>query len=230
MHDIDQTQREYNQEQLGFETGFEAEQFEYAQDEWGAESGVAGLFSEADEMELANELLGVSSEAELEQFLGDFIKKAGRIAGKVIRSPVGQAIGGVLKGVAKKALPLAGGAIGGYFGGPLGAKIGRGLATAGGKALGLEAEFMEQEDREFEGARQFVRLAADTVKKVASAPGNADPRSIAQSAATAAARQFAPGLLGKMGAGGGMAGAAGTGRGQTGRWVRRANKIVLYGV
>ena len=226
MHDIDQTQREYNQEQSGFEMGFEAEQFEFGQGEWGAESGATGLFSEADEMELANELLGVSSEAELEQFLGDFIKKAARVAGKVIRSPVGQAIGGVLKGVAKKALPLAGGAIGGYFGGPLGAKIGSGLAAAGGKALGLEAEMLEQEDLEFEGARQFVRLAADTVKKAASAPVNANPRSIAQSAATAAARQFAPGLLGKAGAGGMAVG----GRGQTGRWVRRANKIVLYGV
>lgn len=239
MHDIGQTQMEYNQEQPGFETGsesgFEAEQFEYPQGEWGAEAGefneLSGLLSEADEMELANELLGVSNEAELEQFLGDFIKKAAQAAGKVIRSPVGQAIGGVLKGVAKKALPLAGGAIGGYLGGPLGAKIGSGLATAGGKALGLEAE-MEQEDREFEGARQFVRLAADTVKKAVSAPSNADPRSIAQSAAVAAARQFAPGLLGNGAGRGGMSGAirGKQGQGQQGRWMRRANKIVLYGV
>jgi len=229
MHDIDQTQREYNQEQSEFEMGFEDEQFEFEQGEWGAESGIDGLFSEADEMEWANELLGVSNEEELEQFLGSFIKKAARAAGKAIRSPVGRAIGGVLKGVAKKALPLAGGAIGGYFGGPLGAKIGSGLARAGGKALGLEAEMLEQEDLEFEGARQFVRLAADTVKKAASAPGNANPRSIAQSAATAAAKQFAPGLLGKIGAGG-VRGAPSAGRGQTGRWVRRANKIVLYGV
>lgn len=237
MHDIGQTQMEYNQEQSGFETGFEAgfetEQFGYPQGEWEGESGeFGGLLSEADEMELANELLGVSNEEELEQFLGDFIKKAARAAGKVIRSPVGKAIGGVLKGVAKKALPLAGGAIGGFFGGPLGAKIGSGLASAGGKALGLEAE-MEQEDREYEGARQFVRLAADTVKKAASAPANADPRSIAQSAAIAAAKQFAPGLLGSGGARGGISGATGRGqqgRGQQGRWMRRANKIVLYGV
>ncbi|SCX40946.1 hypothetical protein [Nitrosospira sp. Nsp1] len=246
MHDIGQTQMEYNQEQpgfeTGFETGFEAEEFEYGQGEWEAESGEFGefgeLLSEADEMELANELLSVSSEAELDQFLGNLLKKVSRAAGKVIRSPIGRAVGGVLKGVAKKALPLAGGAIGGYFGGPLGAKIGSGLARAGGKALGLEAEMLEQEDLEFEGARQYVRLAANTVKKATSAPANVDPRSIAQSAAIAAVKQFAPGLLGKGGTRGGMSGATGqgqtgrgqTGRGQTGRWMRRANKIVLYGV
>ena len=121
------------------------------------------MLSEADEIQLAGELLEVTNEAELDRFLGDFIKKVGSVAGQVIRSPVGQAVGGVLKGVAKKALPMAGGAIGGYFGGPLGAKIGSGLASAAGSALGLEAEQLEQEDREFEGAKQFVKVAADTV-------------------------------------------------------------------
>ena len=61
---------------------------------------------------------------------------------------------------------------------------------------------MEQEELEFEGAKQFVRLAAETVKKAASAPPNADPRVVAQNAAVAAARKLAPGLLGGAGAGG----------------------------
>src|SRR5687767_6172805 len=195
MHDIDRTQLEFGQEM----SGFQSEQFEYGEAEWSGES----VLSEADEIQLAGELLEVTNEAELDRFLGDFIKKVGSVAGQVIRSPVGQAVGGVLKGVAKKALPLAGGAIGGYFGGPLGAKIGSGLARAGGKALGLEAEMLEQEDLEFEGARQYVRLAANTVKKATSAPANVDPRSIAQSAAIAAVKQFAPGLLGKGGTRGG---------------------------
>ena len=79
-----------------------------------------------------------------------------------MKSPIGQAVGGVLKGVAKKALPIAGGALGAYFGGPLGAKIGSGLAPAAGSALGLELEALSQEDREFEGGKQFVRFAANT--------------------------------------------------------------------
>ena len=231
MHDIDRTTMEYGQEMSGFET----EQFEFGgQGEW---SGEAGLLSEQQEMEFANELLNVSNEQELEQFLGSFIRKVGSAAGKILNSPIGQAVGGVLKGVAKKALPLAGGAIGGFFGGPLGAKIGSGLASAAGGALGLEGESVSGEDREFEGARQFVRLAADTVSKASQ--GGGDPRTVAQNAAMAAARQFAPGLLNRAGVGGaqlqgmGQQGMAQQGQmgGQRrqGRWARQGNKIVLYG-
>ena len=113
MHDIDRTQMEFNPE-----SGYETEQDE--SESW---AGEGGLLSEADEMQLASELLGVSTEAELDQFLGSLIKKASSAIGSVVRSPIGQAVGGVLKSAAKKALPLAGGALGGYFGGPLGAKI-----------------------------------------------------------------------------------------------------------
>jgi hypothetical protein len=224
MHDIDRTQLEYSQET----PGFQSEQFEYGEyGEWSGEMMGESVLTEADEVQLASELLEITNEAELDRFLGDFIKKVGRAAGTVIRSPIGQAVGGVLKGVAKKALPLAGGAIGGYLGGPLGAKIGSGLASAAGSALGLEAESLEQEDREFEGAKQFVRVAADTVKSAASAPPSADPRAVAQAAAIAAAKKFAPALIG--GAGRAAIG-VGYGGGQTGRWLRRGNKIVLYGV
>lgn len=222
MHDIDRTQMEFESD---FGGGFQSEEFEYEQGDWSGESGLPGVLSEIDEMELASELLGVETEAELEEFLGGLIKKVGSIAGKVIRSPIGKAVGGVLKTAAKKALPLAGGAIGGYFGGPLGAKIGSGLASAAGKAVGLEAE--SQEDLEFEGAKQFVRLAANTVAKAAAAPSTADPRAAAQAALTAAAKRHAPGLLAK-----GRTGSAsgGMGRGQAGRWIRRGNKIVLYDI
>ncbi|SDS16826.1 hypothetical protein [Pseudomonas oryzae] len=224
MHDIDRTQMEYMPELSAFET----ESFEYGEQEWSGEMADETILSEADELELAGELLGVSNEEELEQFLGNLLKKAGRAVGQVVRSPVGKALGGVLKGVAKKALPLAGGALGAYVGGPLGAKIGSGLASAAGRALGLEAETMEQEELEFEGARQFVRLAANTVQKAAAAPPGANPHKVAQAAAIAASRQLAPGLLG---AGRQPLGAtARSGRSMSGRWVRHGNKIVLYGV
>ena len=220
MHDIDRTQMEFNPA-AGFETETESE---YLQENWSGESGV---FSESDEMQLAAELLGVSTEAELDQFLGSLIKKASSAIGSAVRSPIGQAVGGVLKSAAKKALPLAGGALGGYIGGPLGAKIGSGLASAAGSALGLEAESLNQEDREFEGAKQFVRFAANTVKNAATSPMAANPAAAAQAAATTAAKQFLPGLLsGGAGVGGGTA----AGRGQTGRWLRRGGKIVIYGV
>ncbi len=237
MHDTDRTTLEF-----GNETSYEGE-YEFGESEWGGEMGQQGMLTEAEEMELASELLSVTNEAELEQFLGSFLKKAASFAGNVIRSPIGKAIGGALKGVAKKALPLAGGAIGGYFGGPLGAKIGSGLASAAGSALGLEAEGeLSGEDREFDGARTFVKLAADTVNRAAQARGG-DPRQIAMQAATAAVRQHAPGLLARAGQqfgqgaqgaqqggpGRGFGGMAGAMHGNSGRWVRQGRKIVLYG-
>jgi hypothetical protein len=227
MHDIDRTQLEYSQE-----TGpFQQEEFEFQEFESGA---MPGELSEQEEIELAHELLAVNNEQELEQFLGSFIKRAVSTVGQIARSPIGQAIGGVLKSVARKALPMAGAALGGYIGGPLGAKIGTGLANAAGKAVGLEQEFGESEELEFAGARQFVRLAANTARQAAAAAAaGADPRIAAQSAALAAARKFAPGLVGSAP---GTAGAVSLGapllghRSRSGRWIRRGHQIVLFGV
>ena len=69
-------------------------------------------FNEAEEMELAAELLGLGNEAELEQFFGKLFRKVGRAAGHFIKSPVGRALGGILKSAAKQALPIAGSALG----------------------------------------------------------------------------------------------------------------------
>jgi len=221
MHDIDRTQLEFTQEAAPFQS----EEFEFQDFETGQE------MSENEEIQLAHELLAVNNEQELEQFLGSFLKRAVSTVGQFAKSPIGKAIGGVLKGVAKKALPMAGTALGGYIGGPLGAKIGAGLANAAGKAVGLEQEtFGEGEELEFEGARQFVRIAADTARQAAAATAaGADPRAAAQAAAVNAARKFAPGLVGA--AAGSAMGAAGAGqRAMSGRWLRRGRRIVLFGV
>jgi hypothetical protein len=218
MHDIDRTQLEFDPEM---------ENFEFQQSEWSGES--ESVFNEADELELAAELLEINDEQELDQFLGNLIRKAGRAIGKVVRSPIGRAVGGFLKGVVKKALPLAGTALGGLVGGPLGAQLGSGLASAAGGALGLESESWSQEDREFEGAKQFVRLAGEAVRNAAASGG--DPRSAAQAAVAQAAQQLAPGLL-QPGASAGMSSyGGGVARGgRSGRWMRRGNRIVLLGV
>jgi hypothetical protein len=210
---------EYNPEMESYETG----QFEFGETEWGGE-----VFSEAEAMELAGELLEISNEAELDRFLGDIINKAGRALGTVVRSPIGKAVGGWLKGAAKSVLPLAGGALGGFVGGPLGAKIGSGLASAAGSALGLEAE-MSQEDREFEGAKNFVKMAADAVKSaVAAAPG-VNPVAVAKAAVKAAVEKRAPGLLGGVPAPGLNGRAAGpiSKFGRTGRWVRQGRNVII---
>ncbi len=234
MATLDNTYMEYSPE---FEN-FEAEQFEWSGE---GESEDSEVFSEAELMELAGELLEVNSEAELDQFLGKMIKRAGRSFGSLMRSPLGRTVGGLLKGVAKKALPLAGGAIGGFFGRPLGARIGSGLASAAGGAFGLEAEMMEAEDREFEGAKQFARIAGDAVKIAATAPANANPAKVAQAAIVTAVRRHAPNLSGAAPSFSGTApnfpatasrpnANAGIPAGRnSGRWVRKGNSIVIMG-
>jgi len=190
------------------------ETFEY-EFESGTAQSESEVFNEAEQMELAAELLEVRDEAELEQFLGSLIKKAGRAIGKVVKSPVGQAIGGFLKSAAKKALPIAGAALGGMVGGPIGAKIGSGLANVAGGALGLELEGLSNEDREFEAARQFVRFAGETVKNATAAPG-ANPVAAARMAIQQAAQKHAPGFA-----------ASGA---KSGRWRRQGRNILVIGV
>jgi hypothetical protein len=203
----------------------EAEAYEYPQfeREWGEAEGAGeaeGVFNEQLEMELTAELLEVTNEQELEQFLGDLIKKAGSAIGKFAKSDVGKSVFGVLKSVASKALPIAGGAVGTFFGGPIGATIGSNLAGMAGSALGLELEGLSQEDREFEAAKQFVKFAGETMKNAVEGAPNADPAAVAHAAAVEAARSHAPGIL---------SGLSPTAN-RSGRWVRRRGAIVLYGV
>jgi len=211
MHDIDHTQLEFGQEMEAFEF-----------------SGSHGVFSETDEMELAGQLLEIQDEAELEQFLGDLIKKAGRAVGRFVSSPTGQALGGILKGAARQALPVVGSALGRYAGGERGAKIGGQFATGAGQGFGLELEGRDGEE-ELKAARNFVRLAADAVKNAASAPPGTDPMAAARAAVAQAAKLYAPTLLRTASAPAPPA-AGVSRRGHSGRWIRRGSKIVLLGV
>lgn len=230
MHDIDRIRLETQPETGMFEAGpFEAEQFEFAQAE--TPYGETGeVFSETEQMELASGLLEVTSEAEFDRFLGDLIGRAGQAIGKFVRSPEGQAIGGILKGAAKQALPGIGSAVGGYFGGATGAKLGRDVASAAGRAFGLELEGLSGEDRDFEVARRYVNFAGEAVKNLTLAPTGLDPRSAANAAAVAAAKTYAPGLLSPRQAGMQAPPSSPFPSGHSGRWMRRGNKIVLYGI
>ena len=230
MHDIDRTQLEAEAGLSAFEaegSGWPGEQETYGEtygraygETYGETYGPGA--GEMREMALANELLGVGSEAELDQFLGGLLNGLGAL----VHSPLGQAVTGVLKGVAKKALPLAGPVLGGVVGGPLGAQIGSGLASAAGSLLGLEAEFADGAPPEVDGARRFVRLAGETVRHAMAAPPGADPRQAAQAAAIAAARQFAPALLGDSAAGSTPPAEPR----HRGHWARHGDRITLYGV
>ncbi len=220
MHDIDRTQLESEFDAL------EADQFEFVEETgFSGDTETTSPFDEIEEMELASQFLEITDEAELDQFLGNLIKKAGRAAGRFVKSPVGRQLGGILKGAAKQALPILGKAVGTYFGGPAGAAIGGQLASAAGRAFGLELEGLSPEDQEFEVARQYVRFAGAAAKKAALTPPTVPPQTAARTAVVAAAQQHAPGLI--RGAGTATPMAADLGR--SGRWIRRGRKIILLG-
>jgi hypothetical protein len=175
-----------------FEQG-EFEQGGYGQGEF--EQGGYGQ-GEVFETELAQELLGIATEAELEQFLGNLVRGAVGGVGRLIRSDVGRALGGVLKGVAKRALPAVGSALGTFVAPGIGTAIGGQLGSYASNLLEIgEAETLGEEEAELEAARRYVRFARAAARNATLAPPNVPSRAVARTAAVAAARRYAPALL-----------------------------------
>jgi hypothetical protein len=226
MHDIDRIHLRYPQEMENYPLASEAP-----------------TLSEAEEMQLAADLMEIHSEEEFENFLDDLIGGIAKAAGGFLNSPTGKALGGLLKGAAKKLLPVAGTAIGGYFGGPVGASLGGNIA--GSLAGSLE---MERDEMEWESARTFVRLAADAAKSAARSPQGEMPEDAARKAVVDSAQKNAPALLlptqsslpplpqmGPVSPAAPLPSLAaqcpvcGSGH-RGGRWMRRGNQIVLFGI
>ena len=223
MHDLDHTLAELADESVD-------ETFsEYTPE---MELPFGETLSEAQQVELAAELLAVSSEEELDEFLGNLIKRAGHAVGKFVRSPTGRILGGFLKAAVKTAVPVVGSTIAAGLDGATRAAL---TDPAGDPAPGSELDGLSGEDAEWEAAKGFVRLADAAAKEAARAPAAEPPRQAAKAAITKAARRHAPQLLKNGDAGDGDAaddgadGAAGGGR-KSGRWSRRGNRIVLVGV
>jgi hypothetical protein len=256
MHDIDRIsledafesyegEGEYGQyETNGFETQYEDayehehdsffETEEEAENDFEFQTGLysESPFSEAEELALASQLLNVTNEGELDQFIGKLIRGAGKSLSSLLKTPMGAQLGGIIKGAAKSALPLLGAAGGNFLIPGIGGAMGSKLASAAGSMLGLELEGLSREDQEFELARQIVRFGgaatrnAEEVNQVAPGP------EATKQAAVAAAQQYAPGLL--------RPDTDKTQRGRRrrcrhqhrpeGRWVRQGNKILIIGV
>jgi uncharacterized protein (DUF697 family) len=232
MHDIDRTLMEYESGMNGYEGEYEGEfddEYEYEFEGAYEEYDEPEVFDEEEEMDLAAELLSVTDDEELDQFLGKLIKKGFSKVRKFAKSSTGRALGGLLKGVAKKALPIVGGALGTAIGGPAGGAIGGKLASAASRLFEMELEGLSPEDQEFEVAKRVVRLAGSAAKNAALAPSNMPPKAAAKAAVVAAAKKHAPGLLRPApSSAASMAGSPGAKR--TGRWIRRGSKIILMGV
>ena len=181
-----------------------------------------GVLGAEMEEELANELLEVQSEEELEQFIGDLVKKVAKGVGGFVKGPVGQALGGALKNVAKAALPAAGAALGSFIAPGVGTAIGGKLGSMAGGLFELELEGMDREEAELEVARKYVRFASEAARNAALADQEVPSRALVNAAVADAARTTAPGLL----ADGGRSRGRSAG---SGRWVRRGRRIVVLG-
>ena len=152
--------------------------------------------SDETEEELAMELLSVSSEEELDQFLGKLVSRVAKGARALVKSPIGKALGGVLKKVAKTALPMVGSAIGSFVAPGVGTALGGKLGAMASNLLEAEeAEMLGEEEAQYEAARRYVRWASGTIRNVARAPRTAPPSAVLRSAATSSARRYAPALL-----------------------------------
>ena len=164
--------------------------------------------------ELAGELLDVTNESELENFLGGLVAETARNSGGRIPAGTGRALVDVLRKTAGRTLPTLTTALGDK----IGLAAGPAAAETAARVYGVELEGMSAEDRDYEIARQFVRFAQAAAARAARAPAPA----AVDAALAAARREFAPGLLPSE--------SAFPDGPQTGPWIRRGNSIVLIGV
>lgn len=191
------------------------------------ELALASPFSESEEIELAAELLSISSEEELDQFLGKLfkgigrgLKKAGRFIGKRVLPVLGKG----LKSLAKVALPVAGKVLGSFIPIPgVGTAIGGAVGSALSKALELEVSGLNAEEAELERARRFVRIAGTAMRQAALTSPDIDAEMAVNEAIINAAQKHLPYLHLSESRRFGMPGTAA----QHGRWLRSGDKIVV---
>ncbi len=168
MHNIDRTTNEY---EFNNEFEFEGEgefEFEFEGEGEGEFEFEGELEGEALELELATQLLEVSNEYELEQFLGNVFKKDRPWGFEFCQIISGQRAAGRFEINCQKALPIAGGALGNLVAPGIGGMIGSNLGGFASNMFELELEGLSNEDREFEVARRFVRFASDATRRASS--------------------------------------------------------------
>jgi hypothetical protein len=229
MHDIDRTQ-------IGFGCdGYEMETNPYSSGEvphtappFAGESASTA----STEMQLATDLMGVSTEEEFENFLGDLLSTVANAAGGFITGGTGQALGGLLKGAARQVLPVAQQHWHHRF---------RPMEPGQASEAGANESEAQLEAREWEAAQTFVRLAQEAAATAAVAPPGEDPATTAHRAMVEASEKVVPALLVPVEPPPTPGGGQQTGphlhgthhRGMhehSGRWIRRGHEIILLGV
>jgi hypothetical protein len=170
-------------------------------------------FDDGIELGLAAELLSVTSDAGLDAFLAELLRRAGinghTNGARRPGSPLAQALVARIREVGQPVLqPLRCIALG---------SASRRIVMRAARLLGLELEGLSPEDQEFALARQFVRFAGAAARAAARSQG-ATP-AVAEKALRRAAREYAPGLI-----------AATQPPALHGRWIGVGKHIALLGL
>lgn len=126
------------------------------------------------EMEMAEAILELESEEELDQFLGDLVRKVASVGGRVWNSNAVKGFRDVTRPFVRAALPTLGAAAGGFLGskipGSWGAKLGTKLGRSAGSWLGDRYEFETGDEMEMEVAKGVVKVLKSTAKQLGSNP------------------------------------------------------------
>ncbi|MFM9948289.1 MAG: hypothetical protein ACKV1O_10160 [Saprospiraceae bacterium] len=203
---------------------------------------------EMHENELAQELMGIQNEEELEYFLGNLLKSAWSGAKSLYNSPLGQqlksqAVSG-LRSLGRQVLPRLGSAAGGRLFGATGARLGGQLGNMAARGLGLEFEGAPPRDRRFEASKRLVRVARIAAKNIAAYARSGKPMNarVIRGMILQAGRNQFPGLpASSPGSDGfpkggsnyqqsGMDNASFSTSQNKGTWYRQGNRIILQGV
>jgi hypothetical protein len=119
---------------------------------------------EAQNSELAAQLLDVVNEAELEEFLRKLVKKTLNKVGRPLSAAAGAGLVSELRRTAERTLPALHIAVGDQ-----GLPSAAAATQAASRTFGMELEGMSPEDRDFEIAREFVRFAQSEAARVTEA-------------------------------------------------------------
>jgi hypothetical protein len=194
MHDIDSTRLEaspdYNE--LEDHQEFTSPESQESNNGEGEESFEMPM-SEVEEEALAAELLGVSSEYEMEQFLGGLFRKIKRRLGGAAKflSQNAVPLAGALQGIAAKAIPSIAGAMGAAVPIPgLNAVVSSALTKATSNLLQSEMEDLEGEEQEFERSKRFVQFATQAIRQAGRINGGGNPSAAANAALRDAFRRL----------------------------------------
>jgi len=126
---------------------------------------------EAQDTELAAQLLDVVNEAELEDFLRKLAKKTLRRIGRPLSGAAQGALMGELRRTAERTLPALSVAVGDQT-----LPSAPAATQAASRMFGVELEGMSPEDRDFEIARQFVRFAQSETERAAGTAARPRPQ------------------------------------------------------